>query len=302
MINLSRFIMLLLVTAFSVMFLASFIYSIREVFNGVKIHLNTPAFINALFWSGGFMALGLITAFSPLGDKLAALFLSTRKTSLREEGKINPALAQVKRAYKDKFGKELHLNAYVTDEPHINGMAFGRQTVAVSTGLLKVANDEEIAAVLSHEAGHIHNRDGVFNLAMIVASLPTICLNALLKVFVTSGSEEKVNPSDDPDIFWYGGIILIFLFLFLFSYFVVFWAVSFPVLWAIKATNFFTEWPIEYRADKFALGMGFAPAMITLLESIEDADIRNTSGFLSKYFYTHPPTALRIDRLERALL
>ena len=302
MINLSRFVMLVLVATFSVMFLASFIYSIREVFNGGGMHLNIPAFINAMFWGGGLMALGLIISFSPLGDKLAALFLSTRKTSLREEGKINPALAQVKKAYKDKFGTELHLKAYVTDEPHINGMAFGRETVAVSTGLLKVAKDEEIAAVLSHEAGHIHNRDGVFNLAMLVASLPTIYLNALLKVFIISDPEEKSNSSDGSDAFWYGGIIFIFLFLFLFSYFVVFWALSFLVLWAMKAVNFFTEWPMEYRADKFALEMGFAPAMITLLESIEDADIRNSSGFLSKYLYTHPPTALRIDRLERALL
>ena len=53
MINLSRFVMLVLVTAFSVLFLATFIYSIHEVIHGVKIHLNVPAFINALFWSGG---------------------------------------------------------------------------------------------------------------------------------------------------------------------------------------------------------------------------------------------------------
>ncbi len=302
MINLSRFVMLVLVTAFSVMFIASFIYSIREVFNGGGMHLNIPAFINAIFWSGGFMALGLIISFSPLGDKLAALFLSTRKTSLREEGKINPALAQVKKAYKDKFGTELHLKAYVTDEPHINGMAFGRETVAVSTGLLKVAKDEEIAAVLSHEAGHIHNRDGVFNLAMLVASLPTVYLNFFFKFCISLGARARLIPSGGQDFLWVASMFIITMSLFMFSYFVVCWAVSFLVLWAMRAADFFTEWPIEYRADKFALDMGFAPAMITLLESIEDEDIRNTSGFLSIYLYTHPPTALRIDRLERALL
>ena len=51
MINLSRFVMLVLVTAFSVMFLASFIYSIREGFHGGGMHLNIPAFLNALCWS-----------------------------------------------------------------------------------------------------------------------------------------------------------------------------------------------------------------------------------------------------------
>ncbi|MCB1563895.1 MAG: M48 family metalloprotease [Alphaproteobacteria bacterium] len=302
MINLSRFVMLVLVAAFSVMFLASFIYSIREGFHGGGMHLNIPAFINAIFWSGGAMALGLLTAFSPYGDKLAALFLSTRKTSLREEDKINPALELVKKAYKDKFGSELDLKIFVTDEPHINGMAFGRETVAVSTGLLKVAKEEEIAAILSHEAGHIHNQDGVYNLAMLVASMPTILLNYFFKLCISLGSRTRLIPSGGQDFLWVASMMLIGLSLFAFSYFVFFWAVSFLVLWALRSMDFFTQWPIEYRADKFALDMGFAPAMITLLESIEDEDIRNTSGFLSKYFYTHPPTALRIDRLERALL
>ena len=48
--------------------------------------------------------------------------------------------------------------------------------------------------------------------------------------------------------------------------------------------------------------LGYAPALIELFERIEDEDIRNSTGFLSKYLYSHPPTALRIDRLERAIL
>ena len=38
------------------------------------------------------------------------------------------------------------------------------------------------------------------------------------------------------------------------------------------------------------------------LEGIEDEDIRADTGFLKKYLYSHPPTALIIDRLECALL
>ena len=59
---------------------------------------------------------------------------------------------------------------------------------------------------------------------------------------------------------------------------------------------------MEYRADEFAMQLGYAPALIELFERIEDEDIRNYTGFLSKYLYSHPPTAIRIDRLERAIL
>ena len=62
------------------------------------------------------------------------------------------------------------------------------------------------------------------------------------------------------------------------------------------------QWGIEYRADKFAMKLGCAPDLIALFERIEDEDIRADTGFLKKYLYSHPPTALRIDRLERALL
>ncbi len=52
---------------------------------------------------------------------------------------------------------------------------------------------------------------------------------------------------------------------------------------------------------EFVMEMGFAPALIDLFERIEDEGIRNQKGFLRKYLYTHPPTALRIDKLERKL-
>ena len=61
-------------------------------------------------------------------------------------------------------------------------------------------------------------------------------------------------------------------------------------------------WPVEYKADRFAADMGFAPALISLFERIEDEDVRGEEGFLAKYAYTHPPTALRIDRLERYMI
>ena len=70
----------------------------------------------------------------------------------------------------------------------------------------------------------------------------------------------------------------------------------------IKLIEHTTKWPQEYKADRFAAELGYGPALISLFERIEDEDVRGQYGFLSKYAYSHPPTALRIDRLERYLL
>ncbi len=295
MINFARFTLLILVAAFSSMFLGSLIYSVRTATDGGSLFLDIPVFLNSLLWSAGFIFIAILLAASPLGDRIAALFFPIRKMSLREAEKVNPAMARLRDVYLQKYEREIKERVFVMDVPHINGMALGRQTVAVSTGLLKVANDEEIAAILAHEIGHLHHKDGLFNMALIAASFPTIFLTRLLLHFVIEDSEEgKINLAF---IVFFFFVTLLFC-----SYFTFFWLVSFPVLWFMRSVEFFTEWPIEYRADRFTLEMGFGPAMVALFERIEDEDIRGETGFLSKYLYSHPPTALRIDQIERSMI
>ncbi len=293
MINFARFTLLILVAFFSSMFLGSLIYSIRTATQGGSWFLDIPVLLNSFYWSAAFVFSVTLLAASPLGDRIAALFFPIRNMSLREEEKVNPVMERIRDVYLQKYGEEIKERVFAMDVPHINGMALGRETVAVSTGLLKVANDEEIAAILAHEVGHLHNKDGLFNMALIAASFPTIFLTRLLLHFIVL-EEGEINFAF---IFVFFFVSLLFC-----SYFTFFWLVSFPVLWFMRSVEFFTEWPIEYRADRFTIEMGFGPAMVALFERIEDEDIRGESGFLSKYLYSHPPTALRIDQIERSLL
>jgi Zn-dependent protease with chaperone function len=298
MINITRVAVLISMICFSSFFIASLVYSAEftKVDNGM---FNMPLFLYSLSVSTSSLLAALLILVSPLGDKIVALFFTTRKKSLREEEVINPAIKRVQQLYRQKFGQDLKIDTYVMDEPHINGLSLGRQSIAVSTGLLKVGSDDEITAILAHEAGHLHNKDGIFNIALLVASLPTIFLNAALKYVLFWGPKPTMPGSNGQSSMFGAGIIVFFILLIFFPYFFVFWLMSFPAILILRAVDMFSAWPIEYRADRFSMNLGLGPAMIELFERIEDEDIRNSTGFMSKYLYSHPPTALRIDKIER---
>ncbi len=302
MMKYSKIFMLVFMAFYSTILMTSLIYSIRDAFQGGHISLDMPVVFSSFLWSVVIMGIALVISISSYGDKIASLFLTMRKTSLREEEKINPALDMIKKQYRQKFGSDLNMKIYVMDEPHINGIALGKQTAAVSTGLLKVGTEDEIMGIIAHEAGHLHHKDGVFSLAFITASLPTVFLNNLLRRCFGIGLPFKFMPTSMQDFGWAWGFFIVIMFMMFFVYFLVFLVLSFPVLWLLRSFETMTQWPIEYKADQFANKLGHGEALIELFERIEDEDIRNETGFLRKYLYSHPPTALRIDRIEREML
>ncbi|MCB1563886.1 MAG: M48 family metalloprotease, partial [Alphaproteobacteria bacterium] len=300
-ITFTRFILLIVMACFSGLFAGSLVYSLIMLFQGVLSDLDTALFLKSVLGSGAAIVGLSVIAASPLGDRIAALFFPIRKMSLRDEEKINPVVERIQKIYRQKHGRDIKIRVFVMDMPHINGIALGRETVAVSTGLLKAASEEEIASILAHEAGHLHNGDGFFNMALIAASYPTLFLNNLLKNMIFFGPKPRWFPASGQDFGWMMGMFTFLMALLFFAYFIFFWVLSIPVLWLLRSVEFFTAWPIEYRADRFAMELGFGPPMIELFERIEDEDVRGATGFLAKYLYSHPPTALRIDRIERAL-
>jgi len=90
---------------------------------------------------------------------------------------------------------------YVIDEDQPNAFATGRSpehaAVAVNTGLLKHLSREEIMGVLSHELGHVKNRD---TLTMTVAATlaGAIGMLATFGFFFGGGRDEEGRPAGNP--------------------------------------------------------------------------------------------------------
>jgi heat shock protein HtpX len=186
---------------------------------------------------------------------------------------------------------EMSPNAFAT------GRSPGRSAVAVTEGLLRVLDDRELRGVLAHELAHIKNRD---TLVMTVSAALAGALGVLanLAAFNTlfAGSEDD---EEGPGL----SAVLVGL--------VVAPVAASIVQFAISRSREIVadETAAELTGDPLALARalrrieawsldepppGGSPATAHLL-------IVNpfTSGLLARLFSTHPPTEVRIERLER---
>ncbi len=192
----------------------------------------------------------VLLAASPISDRVASLFFPIRKQSMREEAQIKPVLEHLQKLYRQKYGQDIKVNVLVMDMPHINGIALGKETVAVSKGLLKVGSDEEITAVLAHEIGHLHNGDGVLNIALFAATSPTILIHRVLSGVMLECPKPKMKLGGKND---FDGIIdmcIMLAYTFLIVFCGIFLFPSIVALWLMRSVDFATAWPIEYRAAR----------------------------------------------------
>ena len=190
----------------------------------------------------------------------------------------------------------------VYDAPDMNAFATGMSRdhalVAVSTGLLRSMNRDEVAAVLGHEITHVANGDMV-TLALIQGVLNTFVM-FLARVIggIIDGAMQGNRDGESRG----GGI----------GYFLIVMLLQF--VFGILATiivMWFSRWR-EFRADAGGARLGGRGAMISALQTLSGNQgeaalpkqfqafgISDGSG-VSRLFMSHPPIAERIAALRNA--
>ena len=184
------------------------------------------------------------------------------------------------------------MNAFAT------GMSRDHALVAVSSGLLRSMNRDEVAAVLGHEITHVANGDMV-TLALIQGVLNTFVM-FLARVIggVIDGAMQGNRDGESR-----GGGIAYFLIVMLLQ-FVFGLVATMIVMW-------FSRWR-EFRADaggaRLASRGGMISALQTLSGSHADAVLPKAfqafgisgGGGVSRLFMSHPPIEERIAALRNA--
>jgi heat shock protein HtpX len=195
------------------------------------------------------------------------------------------------------------VGVYESDE--LNAFATGRSKssslVAVSTGLLKRMDDEELDGVLAHEVAHIANGD------MVTMTLVQGVINAFVMFFsriIAFAISNALRKDDDeaPTSPWVHSLIVIFLD-------IIFGLMAMPIV------AWFSRYR-EYRADRGGAKLAGNNKMIAALESLQRAypqmamsqsvtnhnlqalQISSKNAWI-KYFSTHPPLEDRIAALKK---
>jgi heat shock protein HtpX len=191
---------------------------------------------------------------------------------------------------------------YIVNDPAPNAFATGRDpktaSVAVTTGLLDIMDDQELEAVMAHEMGHVQNYD--IRVTMIVFGLVVavgFIADMFLRIGLYGGGRNRNNNGGNPIVLVFGLAAMI---------------VAPLVAAAVQAA---VSRQREYLADATsAMTTRNAPALATALEKLAEYSQpmrrQNSTmahlwiadpmrpGFMSRLFSTHPPIPDRIARLE----
>ncbi|MCE3009371.1 MAG: protease HtpX [Proteobacteria bacterium] len=186
----------------------------------------------------------------------------------------------------------------VYDSPEINAFATGpsksNSLVAVSTGLLRAMNKEEVEGVIGHEVAHIANGD------MVTMTLIQGIVNAFVMFFARILANVISSQVDER----YRGIVHLGL--------VIVLDIVFAILGSV-VVNYFSrqrEFRADYGGAKYAGREKMIAGLVKLKNQFQMIEpdnggtatlkISNKSSGIMALFSTHPSLDERIRRLERA--
>ncbi len=157
--------------------------------NALKTVVLLGALSGLLIVGGGYlggergMTMGLVLALGMnffsyfFSEKMALMSSGAIRVSESENPEIYSRIAPITRRLCDRMGLPMP-KLWVIPEQAPNAFATGRNpshsSVAVTAGILKLLNDDELTGVIAHELGHVKNRDILIgSIAATIASAIT---------------------------------------------------------------------------------------------------------------------------------
>ena len=242
------------------------------------------------------VAIGL---FLPPFSWLAHWLQGERKPNVGEAEYIEPLLEEL--CTRSGVSRNTLTLRMRTDED-INAFASGTNHITIHTGALSGLDKRHLLGVLAHELGHLRNRDTIYltityamdRLGQLILNL-VILLNGALNILALIPIVNIVIR-----------IIQIVLL-------VMIAAVEYVLRLPKWITYYFDSRRREYAADAYAVSiglgrelrdglvsLGLATDQIGILENGELYD-RESTGFFSRLFITHPKMIKRIQRIDEGI-
>ncbi|EEE35383.1 peptidase, M48 family [Rhodobacteraceae bacterium KLH11] len=234
---------------------------------------------------------------------------SARAPTEAEAERLGGALSELRqKAADNRMPIPRSVRFRVIDTEEINALAYGYRSVAVTSGLLDVADARLLNAVLAHELGHHVTNDTLPILKMIAGFGPAMTLTLIgapILAVLSEASEPKPS-SIGLTLEARAAASLIGSFIYIAICCFVLTVLFVPVMATLlfRLCKFFLSClnqPQEYRADEYAIRLTQDDALLVFLEMTWGAEAGSEEWYRPSLWLSHPPTERRIER-GRALL
>lgn len=277
-------------------FVLGFIYCIGYGF-ALSSYLENIDHLDRWLFGFGFFTSGLLTfiGITNIGQSALLLFISSRDPIGREKQKLEPLLNEVIANCNAKIGtkySQKNIRIRISDNKEPNAYSLGRKNIILTEGLIRTSSDDELKAVLAHELGNLHYKYGVMLVATIFGSFATkICMWIYsIYAIITSMFSKIIPKSDNSTIFYFLMLIPLLMFL---PIIILNWIGS----RVLNLTLLFMGRKYGYKADKFAVNLGYQAGLVSFLEKCQTNNEYDNS-FIGKIFAIKPPPMRRISKLE----
>ena len=272
-------------------------------------------FLNSLPWVVG--GVGIWVAIAYLFNSSMVKAATKARTLTRKE---NPRVYNIVENLCMTAGMDMP-KVNVVDDPQLNAFASGinksSYTVTVTTGLMNVLNDEELAGVIGHELTHIRNHDTRLLITSIIfvgiiSTVMSMIVQTMYNMMWFGGGSRRISSSDDDDR---GNGVAVIVVL------IIGYALCAVAYLFTALTRFAISRKREYMADAGGaelcgnpLALASALRKISRKPGLQDVKRDDVAqlfiihpqklaggamNFLSSLFSTHPDTKKRIEILEQ---
>jgi len=238
--------------------------------------------------------ISISVALSPVGEKLLRLLENCREPLTEEEKSY--LLPLFEEAYENAKEVNPKLNdgikVYIMDAMYVNAFAIGRQTIAVTRGVMTTFTADELTGILAHELGHMNYGHTKALLLTVIGNMFFSFVVWIFKFIL--GMLQTVS-----------NIVSLFSFVAIFFSLIIFiarWMVYISEFIFVNlgqillALNSRTN---EIEADTFAYEMGYGKELIASMYILQKISLNAEVRLIDRIKSTHPHIAQRIANLER---
>lgn len=289
----------------------------RELVHQFNAETVNAYFVNAVPWVIGVVGIWFLIAYF-FNASMVRAATGARPLSRNE----NPRVYNIVENLTMAAGMDMP-KINIVDDPQLNAFASGidrkSYTVTVTTGLLRLLDDDELAGVLGHELTHIRNHDTKLLITSIVfvgivSTVMSIIVQMIYNMMWFGGGGHVVSSDDDNDNRGSGIAVVLVLII---GYVLCAIAYLFTAL-----TRFAISRKREYMADAGGAELCGNPLALASalrkisgdpgLQGVKRDDVAQlfiihpqklsaggAMSMLSSLFSTHPDTKKRIEILEQ---